>query len=184
MYHAINRGSDRQDVFLGQSDYQAFIKTVSEAHDLWGIEIFAYCLMPNLYHLCVRTPLGNLSRVMRHVDGLYTQRFNRSHKGDGSLFRGRYKAIVVDADEYLMAVVRYIHQNPIGAKMVRQLEKYMWSSHEEYLGGRRGKEWLNSKEVLDQFGSTTEFHQYVQSGNEEGMEEFYGSKKQNPVLGW
>jgi len=183
VYHVMNRGSDRQKVFLGNSDYQAFLKTVSEAHDLWGIEVFAYCLMANHYHLCLRTPQGNLSRVMRHVDGLYTQRFNRSHRRDGSLFRGRYKAIVVDADEYLIGVVRYIHLNPIGAKLVGQPEEYMWSSHELYLEGSRFKPWVNRKEVLDHFGSTSEFHQYVQSGNEEGIEEFYSSKKQSPVLG-
>ncbi len=183
VYHVMNRGLDRQNVFVERNDYQAFFKTVSEAHDLWGIEVFAYCLMPNHYHLCLRTPQGNLSRVMRHVDGLYTQRFNRSHERDGSLFRGRYKAIVVDADEYLIAVVRYIHLNPVGAKLASQPEEYSWSSHEVYLEGTRFKPWVNSKEVLDHFGSTSEFHQYIQSGNEEGIEEFYGSKKQSPVLG-
>jgi putative transposase len=117
VYHIMSRGSGRQKVFLSRSDYRGFLRTVSEAHDLWGIEVFAYCLMPNHYHLCVRTPRGNLSRVMRHVDGLYTQRFNRSHKRDGSLFRGRYKAIVVDANECLMAVVRYIHLNPVDGQL-------------------------------------------------------------------
>ena len=71
--------------------------------------------------------------MVRHVDGLYTQRFNRSHRRDGSLFRGRNKSIVVDADEYLIGVVRYIHLNPIGTKLVRQPEEYKWNSHEEYL---------------------------------------------------
>ncbi len=114
VYHLMNRGSARQKVFLGSADYREFLKTLSEAHDLWEIEVLAYCLMPNHYHLCLRTPRGNLSRVMRHIDGLYTQRFNRGHRRDGSLFRGRYKAILVDADEYLLAVVRYVHLNPVG----------------------------------------------------------------------
>ena len=112
VYHVINRGAARQPTFVDDEDSQAFLDTLAEAHRLWQIEIFAYCLMRNHYHLCLRTPKGNLSRVMRHVDGIYTQRFNRRHRRDGSLFRGRYKAILIDADEYLSALVRYIHLNP------------------------------------------------------------------------
>ena len=104
VYHVMNRGVSRQRVFLGRGDYEAFIKTVSEIHDRWGVEVFAYCLMGNHYHLCLRTPEGNLSRVMRHLDGIYTQRCNRLHRRDGALFRGRYKAIVVDKDTYLAQV--------------------------------------------------------------------------------
>jgi len=113
VYHLMNRGTARQITFVDDDDYRAFQNTLGEAHRLWGIEVFSYCLMRNHYHLCLRTPKGNLSRVMRHVDGLYTQRFNRSHKRDGSLFRGRYKAILVNEDQYLAQVVRYIHLNPV-----------------------------------------------------------------------
>lgn len=183
VYHLMNRGSARQKVFLRSADYREFLKTISEANDLWGIEVFAYCLMPNHYHLCLRTPRGNLSRVMRHVDGLYTQRFNRRHRRDGSLFRGRYKAIVVDADEYLLAVVRYVHLNPVGGRLARQPQQYRWSSHGEYLSSSKTVPWLNSREVLEHFRSREDFHLFVQSGNEEEIEEFYESKKQSPVLG-
>ena len=103
VYHVINRGTARQATFVQEQDYELFLKTLAEAHVLWGVEVFAYCLMSNHYHVCLRTPKGNLSRVMRHVDGLYTQRFNRSHGRDGSLFRGRYRAILIDADEYWAA---------------------------------------------------------------------------------
>ena len=183
VYHVMNRGTARQKVFLGRSDYREFLKTVSEAHNLWGIEVFAYCLMPNHYHLCLRTPRGNLSRVMRHIDGLYTQRFNRRHNRDGSLFRGRYKGIVVDVDEYLLAVVRYIHLNPVGGGLASDPRHYLWSSHEDYLSGTKSRGWLNRWEVMDHFGSTEEFEEFVQSGNEEELEEFYEKKKQGPVLG-
>jgi REP element-mobilizing transposase RayT len=101
VYHVMNRGARRQSIFIDDTDYQAFFEIFSEANRLWGIEVFAYALMGNHYHLCLRTPKGNLSRVMRHVDGIYTQRFNRRHGRDGTLFRGRYKAILIEADEYL-----------------------------------------------------------------------------------
>ena len=80
VYHVMNRGVARQAVFRGPEDYQSFLQVVGDAHALWGVEVFAYCLMPNHYHLCLQTPLGNLARVMRHINGLYTQRFNRVHR--------------------------------------------------------------------------------------------------------
>jgi hypothetical protein len=99
VYHVMNRGVARQPTFADDGDYEAFLDTVGQAHRLWGIDVFAYSLMGNHYHLCLRTLKGNLFRVMRHLDGIYTQRFNRRHRRDGSLFGGRYKAIVVDAEE-------------------------------------------------------------------------------------
>src|SRR3990170_8339886 len=131
-YHIMNRGVSRRNIFLSETDYEEFLKTLSECDNLWAIDIFAYCLMSNHYHVCLRTPGGNLSRVMRHLDGLYTQRFNRAHGRDGPLFRGRYKAILVDADECLTAVLRYIHLNPVEARLVRRPQEYKWSSHRFY----------------------------------------------------
>ena len=110
VYHAMNRGGSLQRVFLDKQDYEAFLKTMGEVHDRWSVEVFAYCLMGNHYHVCLRTPQGNLSRVMQHLDGLYTQRFNRLHRRDSALFRRRYKAIVVDKDNYLTQVVRRKHE--------------------------------------------------------------------------
>jgi putative transposase len=183
VYHVINRGAARQPTFLDEQDYQAFLNTLGEAHRLWAIEVVSYCLMRNHYHVCLRTPKGNLSRVMRHVDGLYTQRFNRRHNRDGPLFRGRYKAILVDEDEYLSQVVRYVHLNPVGAGIIKQPEQYRWSSHWQYLQPRRTPEWLHTDEVLDQIGGRQAFHEFVLSGNEEGLERYYDSKRQSPVLG-
>jgi REP element-mobilizing transposase RayT len=108
--------------------------------------------MSNHYHLCLITPEGKLSRIMRHVDGLYTQRFNRAHRRDGSLFRGRYKAIVVEAEEYLSSVVRYIHLNPVEAGLAKAPEEYRWSSHGEYLRRRPVPVWLKVGEVWGDWG--------------------------------
>ena len=183
VYHVMNRGTARQATFLNDGDYQVFLNTVAEACRLWNAEVFAYCLMRNHYHLCLRTAKGNLARIMRHVDGLYTQRFNRSHKRDGTLFRGRYKAIVVDGDEYLAQVVRYIHLNSVEAGVVKQPEDYRSSSHLQYLQAKGAPSWLNTAEVLEQLGGRKAFHEFVLSGNEEGLERFYESGRQSPVLG-
>jgi putative transposase len=115
---------------------------------MWNVRIAAFCLMPNHYHLLVQTPDANLSRFMRHVDGVYTQRFNRLHSCDGSLFRGRYKAILVEADTYLLDLVRYIHRNPLRAGLVSRLDRYPWNSHKAYSSRSARWAWLQSELVF------------------------------------
>jgi REP element-mobilizing transposase RayT len=183
VYHVMNRGGSRQKLFLKKQDYEAFLKTVGEIHDRWGVELFAYCLMGTHYHVCLRTPEGDLARVMRHLDGLYTQRFNRIHRRDGALFRGRYKAIVVDKDAYLAQLVRYIHLNPVEASLVREPQAYVWSSHRFYLRPKQAPKWLRIDEVMGDFRSIRAFHKFVLEGNEEVLEEFYNKGRQIPVLG-
>jgi REP element-mobilizing transposase RayT len=179
----MNRGAARRLTFSDDADYQAFLDTVGEAHRQWGVEVFAYSLMRNHYHLCLKTPKGNLSRVMRHIDGIYTQRFNRRHGRDGALFRGRYKAIVVDADEYLAAVVRYIHLNAVEAGIVKMPEDYRWASHRYYVATKGLPSWLHTQEALDQIGGRQAFHEFVLSGNEESLKQYYQSQRQSPILG-
>jgi hypothetical protein len=120
---------------------------------------------------------------MQHLDGLYTQRFNRLHRRDGALFRGRYKAIVVDKDNYLAQVVRYIHLNPVEAGLVREPESYAWSSHRFYLQQREVPEWLRIDDVMGEFGSITQFHEFVLEGNDKALARFYKHGRQSPVLG-
>ncbi len=115
---------------------------------MWNVRIAALCLMPNHYHLLVQTPDANLSRFMRHVDGVYTQRFNLCHRCDGSLFRGRYKAILVDADTYLLELVRYIHRNPLRAGLASRLDRYPWTSHRAYSTRSARWAWLSRELVI------------------------------------
>ncbi|HEX6176564.1 MAG TPA: transposase [Candidatus Binatia bacterium] len=183
VYHIMNRGRSRRSTFVDDSDYRAFLDTLVEAHRLWGIEVFAYSLMRNHYHLCLRTPKGNLSRIMRHIDGIYTQRFNRRHKRDGTLFRGRYKAILIDADEYLAAVVRYVHLNAVEAGLVKMPEEHRWASHQYYLKSKGIPSWLDTREAIEQIGGTQVFHEFVLSGNEPALRQYYDAKRQNPILG-
>src|SRR5439155_8808363 len=110
-----------------------FLNLLGEISDIYGIEIHAYCLMSNHYHLLIHTPRANISDAMRHLNSRYTQHVNNSMDRDGSLFRGRYKAIIVSAEDYLLSVSRYIHRNPIEAKIVKNLTSYKWSSYPAYL---------------------------------------------------
>lgn len=183
VYHVMNRGSSRQKIFLENRDYEAFLHTLAELHHRWGVEVFAYCLMGNHYHVCLRTPEGNLSRVMRHLDGLYTQRFNRRHRRDGALFRGRYNALVLDKDNYLSQVVRYIHLNPVEAGLAREPKSYRWSSHRWYLRPKAIPQWLRIEEVMADFDNTAQFHEFVLEGNEQALENFYKTERKGPVLG-
>jgi putative transposase len=113
----------------------------------------------------------------------YTQRFNRLHRRDGTLFRGRYKAIVVDKDNYLTQVVRYIHLNPVEAELVREAESYAWSTHRFYLRRSEVPEWLRIEDVMGEFNRIAQFHEFVIEGNGKALERFYKSGRQSPVLG-
>ena len=131
-YHVMNRGGRYEDIFEEKKDYSVFLELLQEAIDIFHIKIAAFCLMQNHYHLLIQTPEANISRSMRHINGVYTQRFNKIHGYDGHLFRGRYKSILIDADSYLLQVMRYIHRNPITAGLTDKLN-YSWSSHKAYL---------------------------------------------------
>jgi putative transposase len=151
-YHVMNRGRRHEVIFPEGEDFQRFVELLQEGSAMWNVRVAAFCLMPNHYHLLVQTPDANLSRFMRHTDGIYTQRFNRSHDSDGSLFRGRYKAILVDADTYLLDLVKYIHRNPLRAGLVSRLDRYPWSSHKAYLSRSATWEWVYKEPVISMLG--------------------------------
>ena len=147
-YHVMNRGRRREEVFTCKQDYKVFVELLQETVEKWNLRVSSYCLMPNHYHLFVQTPDSNISRCMRHIDGVYTQRFNRRHQIDGQLFRGRYKAMLVDADNYLLELVKYIHRNPLRAGIVAKVGDYPWSSHREYAFPANKGNWLYKEFVL------------------------------------
>ncbi len=187
-YHVMNRGRRREDIFLSRHDYKAFLKVLQETSDAWNLKVSAYCLMSNHYHLLVHTPDGNLSRCMRHINGVYTQRFNRHHNKDGQLFRGRYKAVLVDADNYLLEVLRYIHRNPLQAGITDKLKDYEWSSHHGYISRAKKWDWL-CKDVLLSILSKkpnkqkTTYLDFVSHDAPENIERFYSLKNLPSVLG-
>lgn len=186
-YHVMNRGAGRRAVFHDAVYYEAFLKTLEEAHQRFGIQVLCYCLMSNHYHLLLKTPEGNMGRAMRHINGVYTQRHNRLRKTDGPLFRGRYKAILVEEDSYQLQLSRYIHRNPLEAGMIKALEDYPWSSYPSYIGEQRAPKWLYQEEVYGQLGykrrRKEKYRAFVEQGIDEELATFYSKGNQVPYLG-
>ncbi|MFH1939655.1 MAG: transposase [bacterium] len=130
VYHITSRGNAKQAIFLTEKDFADFLGVLCQVVKRYHFILHAYCLMNNHYHLLIETPYGNLSRGMRQLNGLYTQRFNQRHKRVGHLLQGRYKAILVDKDNYLLTLCRYVVLNPVRAKIVK--DQVMYEAHLQY----------------------------------------------------
>ena len=188
-YHVMNRGAGRQTIFPNSFYYKLFLITIAEAVSQFDIEIHAYCLMGNHYHLLIKTPRANLSRAMRHINGIYTQRYNRSKKTDGTLFRGRYKAILIDSDSYILHLSKYIHLNPLVAGVVEKLEEYPWSSYLSYVNEIAPvPHWLTRDEIYGQITNSLEkanqYWLFMQNKEiNEDVISFYKKERLMPVLG-
>ncbi|MDR4499646.1 MAG: transposase [Candidatus Scalindua sp.] len=182
----MNRGRRRETIFPKKEDYIAFTEILKETVSAWNIKIVAYCLMSNHYHLLVQTPEGNLSRCMRHINGVYTQRYNRRNRHDGQLFRGRYKSILLDSDNYLTVLARYIHHNPLRAGIVSRLEDYAWSSHKGYLSKSSQWNWLDKESFFELLthDKSKRLREYKEFMNEEDPEEIVNvfKKKNYPSI--
>jgi len=178
----MNRGAVRQKIFLDEGDYQFFINLLEDTFKKWRVELYAYCLMGNHYHLCFKTPEAKLSRIMRHINGLYTQHFNRAHGRDGPLFRGRYKAMVIEEEDYLHQVVRYIHLNPVDAGISEMPEDYPWSSHKIFLS-KKNIRWFSKEKIMEWFEGPQSFHEFVLEGNDSTLNALYKRKRWPVILG-
>jgi REP element-mobilizing transposase RayT len=150
-YHITSRGNERKNIYINKGDRERFLAYLKSAHQRYGAVIHAFCLMSNHYHLFLETPKGNLSQIMRHINGAYTNYFNIRHKRIGHLFQGRYKAIIVEADSYAGELSRYIHLNPVRAGIVDIPEKFSWSSYQYYIGMKKKLDWLTVDFILCYF---------------------------------
>ena len=150
-YHVTSRGNERKAVFKSLRDREKFLSYLESATDRYGAVVHVYCLMCNHYHLLLETPFGNVSRIMQHINGAYTNYFNTKRERCGHLFQGRYKAILVEADEYAKQLSRYIHLNPVRAAMVKTPEEYEWSSCRYYTVARKAPDWLQRDFILSYF---------------------------------
>ncbi|WP_372680205.1 transposase [Desulfosarcina sp.] len=187
-YHVMNRGRRSEKVFFDKDDFQAFIQVMMESSEMWNLRISAYCLMPNHYHLLVQTPDANIARCMRHINGVYTQRFNSRHHSEGQLFKGRYKSILVSADAYLLQLVRYIHRNPVKAGLADKPEAYAWSSHKAYLSGAKKWEWLNKAFIYSLLTENRQrgiyhYRKYMDAGGGESVASVIDEKKWPSMIG-
>jgi len=184
----MNRGRNRQPIFHERDYFEAFITTLKEASERYDAIIHAYCLMTNHYHLLIETPKANLSQIMRHINGKYTQWHNRKHGKDGTLFRGRYKSVLVDEDSYLLQLTRYIHRNPLEVKrqMIEQLEDYPWSSFPAFIDKVKSPPWLFRDKTYQMLGQKQKYRgyqQYVELGIDEEIKRFYSKGNILGVLG-
>jgi len=171
-YHVLSRGNQQQDIFLNDIDRHTFLKTLGRMSERFEVDVFAYVLMNNHYHLLLRTNRANLSKSMQWLGTTYTTIFNLSHSRNGHLFQGRYKSILVENEAYLLQLSCYIHRNPLRAGIAKRLMDYRWSSYPAYAYIRKHPDWLNTELILKRFKTTNRHRAY-----REKVQEYSDEKK-------
>ncbi|WP_457443529.1 transposase [Roseateles sp. P5_E4] len=144
LYHVTARGDRREDIFADDTDRARLMAVVAQGLGRFDAQLLSYCLMSNHYHFVVHTQVANLSLLMRHINGVYSQAFNRRHGKVGHLFQGRFKAILVDREAYLLEVCRYVELNPVRAGMVAGPADWPWSSYRAHVGQAASSAWLDT----------------------------------------
>ncbi|MGC3998777.1 MAG: transposase [Anaeromyxobacter sp.] len=163
-HHVMHRGARREPIFRRNAHCELFLECLDEAALHHGLEVHVYALMPNHYHLLARSPLGNLSRAMRHLNGTYTQRLNRLHGWDGPVFRGRFRSQPVEDEAHLDALFAYIHLNPFKAGLATRLDDDCWSSLRAYLGRERHPaRWLTLDVFRERLGGPAKVEAFVRA---------------------
>ena len=169
VYHVYSRGNERKEIFREGVDYELFLGILSDCAARFDILVHAYSLMPNHFHLLLETKDSNLSSAMKRLLGLYTVRFNRVHKRTGHLFQSRYKALLVDKDGYFLQLSRYVHLNPVKAKIVSNPEDHRWSSMRHYLKDK-APDFLHREFTLNNFESKAAYRKFVMEGLNTSMD--------------
>ena len=169
LYHVTCRGNARGKIFLIDSDRELFLQVLTQAVERFNWRCHAYCQMTNHYHLLIETVDPTLARGMRQLNGVYTQEFNRRHSRTGHVFQGRYKAILVERDAYLLELARYVVLNPVRAKLVRRAQDWPWSSYRATAGFEPAPSLLTTDWILEQFGSSAKkaqatYRKFVSAG--------------------
>jgi len=150
-YHILSRGNEGRDIFYNDEVRRLFLDTLADMSERFDLNIYAYVLMGNHYHLLLSTNIANLSKAMQWFGLTYTRRFNNRHLRNGHLFQGRYKSILVQNDAYLVRLSCYIHRNPLRAGIVKRLADYKWSSYNHYAYNKKSPPWLATDVILSQF---------------------------------
>jgi REP element-mobilizing transposase RayT len=183
-YHVISRGHRRENIYRNDGDRKKFLNKLSLVAERLQLKIHAYVLMSNHYHLLVETPQANIVKAMHDLNAGYANWYRTKYGLIGSIFQGRYKAIIVEKDEYLLVLSAYIHLNPVRAGMVKQPGEYVWSSYRSYSGENKPPLFLYMDEILSKFNKKSDYGQYVLSYLEDekdiAQEDVYG---RNSFLG-
>jgi putative transposase len=164
LYHVTSRGDGKEPIVLADTDRQLLLDVLGAVVERFGWLCHAYCLMTNHYHLLLETPEANLSRGMRQLNGVYTQRFNRRHGRVGHVFQGRFHGVLVERESHLVELARYVVLNPVRAGMVAAAEDYRWSSLRATLGLTPPPRWLSVSTLLSAFGSRARYLDFVREG--------------------
>jgi REP element-mobilizing transposase RayT len=185
-YHVIVRGNQRQDVFHDDMDRSEYLDRVKRYKEKCGFVLYAYVLMSNHVHLLIETPKEPISKVMQLINFTFTQYYNRKYCKVGHLFQGRYKSFLCDRDEYLLALVRYIHLNPVRVDMVKDPSEYKWSSHKGYLDGK--SDIVETERVLRLFSESVYqarrlYGEFVKEAIGAGKNESYYQAVEQQILG-
>jgi putative transposase len=157
-YHVLSHGNNRCDIYRTDEDRNDFLGLLADLSDRFEIDIYAYVLMGNHYHLLLHTRKPNLSKAMQWLGTSYTRRFNVRNMQSGHLFQGRFKSIIVENDSYLMRLSCYIHRNPLRAGIVKRLADYKWSSYLYYAYKKKQPAWLKTDLILAQAGTAKDKH--------------------------
>ena len=173
LYHVTARGDRREAIYEDDVDRQTFLSIFGQVIVQCNWICHAWCLMDNHYHLLIQTPDGNLSKGMRQLNGVYTQASNRRHRRVGHLFQGRFKAILLDSDAYLLELSRYVVLNPLRAGMVQHPADWRWSSYRASMGLEPAAPWLAADGLLAQFAkrrsvAQRRYAQFVAEGVQAG----------------
>jgi len=188
VYHVMLRGNGGQDIFFNNEDRFHLYLLLQEGIARYGYRVHGFCLMKNHMHFALQVGQIPLSKILQNLSFRYTRWVNRRKKRMGHLFQGRYKALLVDADNYLLELVRYIHLNPLRAKIVKKPEEYAWSGHRAYMGKQKLL-WLSAQWVLGQFAkdisvARRRYAEFIRDGYEEGYrKEFHQGEQDVRVLG-
>jgi REP element-mobilizing transposase RayT len=174
LYHVTSRGNAREKIFLVDPDQELFLEVLADTVERFGWLCYAYCLMTNHYHLLIETPEPNLSRGMRHLNGVYTQALNRRHMRVGHVLQGRFKSIVIEKESHLLELARYVVLNPVRAKMVRSAKDWPWSSYRVTAGLEKAPGFLAVDWILGQFDKNRAraekaYRDFVKAGRGDGV---------------
>jgi len=191
-YHVTCRGNERRKIFFDDNDRYRFVKLLEESLEIYQVVLYAYVLMDNHFHLVLQTGRANLSEFMRRFNICYTGWFNYHHNTCGHLYQGRYKALLVDADNYLLELSRYVHLNPVRVGKLRRcdyherwqyVKKYQWSSLVGYVNAKRTVDFVEYDVVLAMVGGRRAYQRFLYDGVREGLEDIFEDVQYQTILG-